>query len=346
MKNEWEFDGRTIPDNAMYWIRAIAVRAVVKNGVSPESVISILGMSRSCIYDWLNRYYDAGLEGLRSKETAGSEPIITANMDKWLRIVVLNSIPADHGYDTVLWTRDILAELLWNKYGINVAGRTVSEHLKEIGLSYQKPVYRAKEQDPDEVEYFVNEKFPRIKNLAVKIDADIAFEDEAGVGMSTHSGRTWGDVGHTPKVLATNKRGGYNVLSTVTAQGVMNYSISDESVDSSRYIKFLKQLIKGREKPLIIIADRASFHKSKEVRNFVRENRKRIRIYFLPKYSPELNPDEHVWRNIKDEKIGKQPIKDKPDLKKRLRSALVSLQRTSDMIISFFHFPETKYALT
>jgi len=346
MKNEWEFDGRTIPDNAMYWIRAIAVRAVVKNGVSPESVISILGMSRSCIYDWLNRYYDAGLEGLRSKEIAGSEPLITAKMDKWLRIVVLNSNPVAYGYDTVLWTRDILSELLRNKYGIDVAGRTVSEHLKEIGLSYQKPVYRAKEQDPDEVEYFVKEKFPRIKNLAAKIDADIAFEDEAGVGMSTHSGRTWGDVGHTPKVLATNKRGGYNVLSTVTAEGVMNYSISDESVDSSRYIKFLKQLIKGREKPLIIIADRASFHKSKEVRSFVRENRKRIRIYFLPKYSPELNPDEHVWRNIKDEKIGKQPIKDKPDLKKRLRSALVSLQRTSDMVISFFHFPETKYAST
>ena len=346
MKNEWEFDGRTIPDDAMYWVRAIAVRAVVKNGVSPESVITTLGMSRSCIYDWLNRYDDAGLEGLRAKDKTGSEPLITMEMDKWLRIVVLNSTPVDHGYDTVLWTRDILAEVLCNKYGIDVAGRTVSEHLKEVGLSYQKPVYRAKEQDPDEVEYFLSEKFPRIKKLAGKMDADIAFEDESGVGMSTHSGRTWGDVGHTPKVLATNKRGGYNILSTVTAQGVMNYSISDGSVDSFRYVKFLKQLIKGRKKPLIIIADRASFHKSKEVRNFVRANRTKIRIYFLPKYSPELNPDEHVWRNIKDEKIGKQPIKDKPDLKKRLRSALVSLQRTKDMVISFFHFPETKYALT
>ena len=294
----------------------------------------------------MNRYDDAGLEGLRAKDKTGSEPLITMEMDKWLRIVVLNSTPVDHGYDTVLWTRDILAEVLCNKYGIDVAGRTVSEHLKEVGLSYQKPVYRAKEQDPDEVEFFLNEKFPRIKKLAVKIDADIAFEDESGVGMSTHAGRTWGDVGHTPKVLATNKRGGYNILSTVTAQGVMNYSISDGSVDSFRYVKFLKQLIKGRKKPLIIIADRASFHKSKEVRNFVRANRTRIRIYFLPKYSPELNPDEHVWRNIKDEKIGKQPIKDKPDLKKRLRSALVSLQRTKDMVISFFHFPETKYALT
>ena len=346
MNNEWEFDGRTIPDDAMYWVRAIAVRAVVKNGISPEAVITTLGMSRSCIYDWLNRYYDAGLEGLQTEKKTGSEPLITTEMDKWLRIVVLNSTPVDHGYDTLLWTRDILSELLWSKYGIEVAGRTVSEHLIQNGLSYQKPVYRAKEQDPDEVEYFINEKFPRIKRLAARINADIAFEDEAGVGMSTHSGCTWGEVGHTPKVLATNKRGGYNVLSTVTAQGVMNYSISEGSIDSFRYIKFLKQLINGRDKPIIIIADRASFHKSKEVRKFVRANRERIRIYFLPKYSPELNPDEHVWRNIKDEKIGKQPIKDKSDLKKRLRSALVSLQRTSDKVISFFHLPETRYALT
>jgi len=283
---------------------------------------------------------------LQTEKKTGSEPLITTEMDKWLRIVVLNSTPVDHGYDTLLWTRDILSELLWNKYGIEVAGRTVSEHLIQNGLSYQKPVYRAKEQDPDEVEYFINEKFPRIKRLAARINADIAFEDEAGVGMSTHSGCTWGEVGHTPKVLATNKRGGYNVLSTVTAQGVMNYSISEGSIDSFRYIKFLKQLINGRDKPIIIIADRASFHKSKEVRKFVRANRKRIRIYFLPKYLPELNPDEHVWRNIKDEKIRKQPIKDKSDLKKRLRSALVSLQRTSDKVISFFHLPETRYALT
>ena len=346
MKDEWDFDGRTIPDEVMYWVRAIAVRAVVKNGFSPELVIAMLGMSHSSIYDWLNRYYDDGLEGLRSKTKIGSEPLITTEMEKWLRIVVLNSTPVDHGYDTLLWTRDILVELLWNQYGIDVAGRTVSDHLNKIGLSYQKPVYRAKEQDPDEVEYFINEKFPRIKRLAARINADIAFEDESGVGMSTHSGSTWGDVGHTPKVLATNKRGGYNILSIVTAQGAMNYSISEGSVDSSRYIKFLKQLISGREKPLIIIADRASFHKSKKVREFVRENRARIRVYFLPKYSPELNPDEHVWRNIKDERIGKQPIKDKPDLKKRLRSALVSLQRKSDKVISFFHFPETRYALS
>jgi transposase len=135
-----------------------------------------------------------------------------------------------------------------------------------------------------------------------------------------------------------------NVLSVVTPKGEMNYSVTEESVNSERYIKFLDGLIHVRERPLILIVDQASFHGSKKFRKWVRAHRGRLRIFFLTKHSPELNPDEQVWNEIKNNTLGKQPIKNKRDLKQRLYSALRSLQRQSERIRSFFQLPDTLYA--
>jgi len=133
-------------------------------------------------------------------------------------------------------------------------------------------------------------------------------------------------------------------LSVVTAQGELKYHVTEQRINSDEYIHFLKQLINGRKRPLITIADRASFHCSRKVRCFIWHHRRRIRIKYLPTYSPQLNPDEHVWEEIKDKGIGRQPVKNKADLKKRVHSALKSLQHRGSRVVSFFHLPETQYA--
>ena len=117
--------------------------------------------------------------------------------------------------------------------------------------------------------------------------ADIAFEDEAGVGVMTRHGRTWGMSGETPVIKASMLRGGYNVLSAVTAEGEMDYSIQDGTVNGERYIGFLGRLIAGRKRPLIVLADHATFHHSKQVRDYVRTHRSQLRVFFLPKRAPE-----------------------------------------------------------
>jgi hypothetical protein len=155
-----------------------------------------------------------------------------------------------------------------------------------------------------EIRYFLEEKFPRIRRLAKNINAEIAFEDETGVGVSTRYGRTWGERGKAPEVPATDQRGKYNVLSTVSAQGILRYSATEENINSQRFIGFLKQLLQGRARSLILLLDRASFHGSKLVRDFVRAHRTQIRIYFLPRHAPEYNPDEQVWGEIKVNRIG------------------------------------------
>ena len=344
MNEEWLVDGRKIPDEVMGYIRKIAVQAVRENGQSPEVVAKVLNFNRSCIYEWLRRYDQGGYEALESGKPPGAKPLITREMEGWLEETVLSSTPVEHGYDTNLWTRDILAEMLKKEFGVSVSGLSVSLHLRKRGLSYQKPSYRDLARDEREVEHFVNDTFPRIQRLAGKMGADIGFEDEAGIGLMKRSGRTWGRAGSTPVVQVVMQRGGYNVLSIVTPKGEMNYSVTEESVNSERYIEFLDGLIHQRQRPLILIVDQAPFHGSQKLRAWVRAHRTRLRIFFLPKCSPELNPDEQVWNEVKNNQIGKQPIKNKRDLKQRLYSALRSLQRQSERIRSFFQLPDTLYA--
>lgn len=346
MNEEWLLDGRKIPDEVMGYLRKMAVYAVRELGQSAEVVIQVFNMNRSCIYRWLKQYDEGGYGALESRLPPGAPLVITPDMDEWLRRTVLERTPMEFGYDTNLWDCGILVELLDKQFGITVAACTVDLHLKKLKLSYQKPDYEDIHRDPHETEVFLKEKFPRIQRLAAKMGADIGFEDEAGVGIMTRSGRTWGERGKPPVVRVCMTRGGFNVLSMVTAKGEMKYSVRNQSIDSKQYIKFLQQLLKKRRRPLILLVDRASFHGSKEVREFVGAHRQQLRVFFLPRRSPKLNPDEQVWNEIKHRRIGKQPVKNKEDLKKRLYSSLASLQEHTSRILSFFRLPDTQYAAT
>ena len=344
MNAEWLSDARKIPDEVMNYLRRIAVSAVEEKHFSPETIAHVFGISRSSIYDWLRWYREQGEEALDSRSAPGASPIITAEMDKWLRGTVLNSTPVDHGYDTLLWTCPILVELLNRHHGIYITPASVAFHLHRLGLSCQAPCYKSRDQDAAQVDAFLDKEFPEIQKVAQEMGADIGFEDEAGVGVRTRAGRTWGEVGHPPQVVVSDRREGCNVLSIVTAEGELQYSLEDKHINGKRYIEFLQQIMDERERPLIVIADRASFHTSAEVQKFVRENCQRIRMYFFPPYSPELNPDEQVWNEIKHRQIGRQPVKNKTDLKRRLYMALKKLKQRTDKVRSFFQLPNTKYA--
>lgn len=344
MNLEWLEDGRGIPDEVMFYIRVMAVNAVRILGQSPEVIVKAFNFSRACIYRWLRQYDEGGFMALQSEQAPGAAPLITEDIDGWLKQTVLTATPVDFGYDTHLWTGRILAELVAAQFGVSVSDSAIRWHLKKLGFSPQIPEYQDRERDEREIERFLNVKFPKIQRLADKRGADIGFQDESGVGVMTRSGRTWGLRGHTPVVKVSMKRGGYNVLSVVTAQGTLRYSVKEGPIDSSAFIEFLKQLIGHRRRTFILLVDHATFHGSKAVRDFVRAHRRQLRIFFLPRRAPELNPDEQVWGEVKHNHIGKQPISNKRDLKKRLRSALSALQKNTRRIISFFHLPDTRYA--
>lgn len=346
MNDEWLHDARKIPDDVMTYIRKIAVRSVVERRFSPDAVAHVLGISRTAVYEWVRWYKQGGYDALETRTAPGSEPRITPDLDIWLQEVVLHGSPQTYGYDTDLWTCQMLSEILRKEFGVTVLASTLDAHLIRLGLSYQKPRYVAREQEPAEIEYFLTVKFPKIQKLAQKLGAEIAFEDEAGVDVTEHAGRTWGLVGRAPVVHTSGQRARVNAFSLVTRDGLLQYEVTEAMVNSDACIDFLASVIKDRPRPIIVLLDHARFHNSRSVRAFVRQHRTRIRVFFLPRYSPEYNPAEQVWQDVKENKIGRQPVYSKADLKTKLQSALKTLASDTSRVMSFFRLSTTSYALT
>ena len=174
----------------MLYIRIMAVHAVRKRGQSPEEVIRVFNFNRHCIYDWLKQFDEGGYPALESISAPVAEPLVTNELDEWLKQTVTNMTPVDFEYDTNLWTCNILVELLKKKFDVTVSESTVRLHLNKLGFSSQKPTYQDWDRDDREIEFFLDKKFPSIHKLANKMGADIGFEDESGIGIMTRYGKT------------------------------------------------------------------------------------------------------------------------------------------------------------
>jgi len=175
------------------------------------------------------------------------------------------------------------------------------------------------------------------------LGADIGFADESWIQGNTRSGRTWGLIGHPPEIKVSDDRSGFHMLSMVTATGELTFEVTTEKLVSAVFIEFLKQVLEGRERPLIVIADNASYHTSKEVKAFLETHRQQIRLFFFPPHSPELNPDEQVWNEIKNGHLEKEPIKNRADFRQYVYSALIKLKEFKERVKSFFGLPDTQY---
>ena len=99
-----------------------------------------------------------------------------------------------------------------------------------------------------------------------------------------------------------------------------------------------------RRRPVTLILDGSSVHKSKSVKTYVDSLKGKLKLYFLPPYSPDLNPDELVWNHLKNHGVNRSKIEDKASFQKMVRAHLRSLLNKPEKIAGFFFKDSTKYA--
>lgn len=337
-----ETDGRKLKHDVLEALRMRAVRRI-EEGESPEVVVKALGMNRRTVYRWIALYREGGTEALKARPLCGRPLKLNGAKLRWIYRTVVTKNPLQLRFPFALWTREMVKELVERKYGIRLSVVSVGRLLKKLGLSCQKPLMRAFQQDPVVVEQWIEKEYPQIKRLARREKAEIYFEDEAGIRSDHHAGTTWGVKGRTPVVRTTGARFSMNMISAITSKGAMRFMTYTGKMKAPLFCEFLKRLIHNAPGKIFLILDGHPVHRSSRVKKFVETTKGKLRLFSLPPYSPELNPDELVWNNVKG-KIGRSSIKGPDDFQEKVRHYLKSLQRNPEKIRNFFNEPNLRYA--
>jgi transposase len=215
--------GHRVAKKALYDIRLNVVRAIEK-GLHPEDVALAHGCGRSTVYAWWRTYEQHGEDGLSPKQVPGPAGKLTERQVAELYNMVVGKDPRQLQFDFALWTRAMVQELVRSRFGIDMTLQGIGKLLRRIGLSPQRPLVRAYEQDPERVRRWKEEEYPAIRAEAEAVGAQIFFCDEAGVRTDHHSGRTWAEVGCTPIVLGTGNRKSLNMISAVSPTGKLHFA--------------------------------------------------------------------------------------------------------------------------
>jgi transposase len=238
----------------------------------------------------------------------------------------------------------MIAKLIVKRCGVRLSLASVGRLLAQLGLTCQKPLWRAYQQDGSRVEQWLKSEYPRIRALAKREKAEIYFEDESGVRSDFHSGSTWAARGQTPVVRVTGQRFSLNMISAISPRGALRFMVVKGGVGAQVFIQFLKRLMHGQRRPVFLIVDGHPAHRSKLVKAYIESLAGKLRLFFLPPYSPELNPDELVWNDVKNNVVGRSRHDGPEDLRRAVLGRLRFLQKRPDRVRSFFQAPETRYA--
>jgi len=338
-----KIDGRKLSHAKLEEIRFKAVKAV-QGGQVPTIVAREMGLYSNRIFVWLATYRAGGWDALRARKGTGRPKRLTGRQIQWVYNTVTMKNPLQLKLPFALWTRSQIRTVVYRQFRIRLSLSSIGRLLAQLGLTCQKPLFRAYQQNPSLVEQWLKKEYPRIRAMAKREGAQIFFEDESGVRSDFHSGTTWALRGKTPVVRVTGQRFSLNMISAISPKGSLRFMVVRGGVGARVFIEFLKRLMQGRRRAAFLIVDGHPAHRSKSVRSYLDSLSGTLKLFFLPPYSPELNPDEFVWNDVKNNGVGRTLVHGPRDLHRAVVGRLRYLQKSPEIVRSFFQAPDTRYA--
>jgi transposase len=346
-----KIDGRALSASALEERRRIIIRMKM-NGYTEKQIMDATGCSKQVVYKlwamWTVCKNDKQRAEVLTVKTRGvklgEQRTLTPKQEASIQKTIIDKYPDQLHFDFALWTREAVRELIMKKCNIAMPIRTVGEYLKRWGYTPQKPVKFAYERNDAEVKEWLEKTYPAIKKRAKKEGATIFWGDEATVKAEDVRGRGYAPRGKTPVVIRTKKRENIGMVSAITSQGKVMWKLYEGSVNGERFVEFAKHLIKYRRTKVFLIVDKSTTHTGKAAKDWVAANKSRIELFYLPSYSPDLNPDEHINADVKYGVGSKHPKRNKEELRKAVEEHLQLLNISPERIMRYFLDPVISYA--
>ena len=337
-------DGRTLDHATLEEFRRLALRRV-REGEKPADVVKSLGMNRTSIYRWLKAASGRGKgeRALASRPATGRPTKLSAVQQRQVFRWINGRDPRQYGLDFGLWTRQIAATLIEQKFGVTLGLTAVGRLLARLGLTPQKPLQRAYQRDPAAIERWQRDTYPGIAAAARQSGAEIYFWDESGFRADTVHGKTWARKGQTPVVQRPGRRQSISAASAVNAKGGFWFATYEGALTAELFIELLKAMMRGRKQSLHLVVDGLPAHKKANVREYIASTKGRLSMHVLPGYTPDLNPDELVWSHVKRTGVARNPLRAGEKLGLRVEQQLHSVQKNRRLVRSFFEAPSVAY---
>lgn len=329
-------DGRSFSREVMEHqrFRALELR---KKGWSVQDVADSYGVHRGSVSRWLTKHKRNGVDALRRRKAVGAKRKLT-NKEQVKLLEMMRCSAMDFGFVTPLWDCARVRLLVLKQFGKKIDQSNIWRLLRAWKLTPQVPQKQAFQQDKTLVDKWLRKEWPMIKSQARRWQAIIYFQDEAGVSLIPALGRTWAPRGETPTILVTGTKGGLSVTSAVSPAGRLLFRIEKEKVNGERHVEFLNQICQHHpNRKIIVIEDRAPIHRAVCVRDFVQKHKRRFALYYLPSYSPELNPDEKTWAHLKTKELKAHQAATKTQLREIVMAKMRSIQHRPNLVKSFFN---------
>lgn len=341
-----KIDARKLKTEAQQLIRNQVIR-LRKSGKTYKEISEIVGIQTSTACQLYKAYEKGGRNAIKIKKRGrpkGSCRTLNSEQEKRLRNAIVDNTPDQLKFPFALWTRGAVQQLVSQLFSIKMPIRTVGEYLRRWGFTPQKPLRRAYEQNPKLVEKWLDEQYPAIAAKAKKQGAEIHWGDETGLCSDSQHGRSYAPRGKTPAIRLNAKKERINLISSITNQGKVRFMIYNCTMNSQTFIKFCQRLIKDSDKKVFLILDNLRVHHSHVVKDWVKDNQESIELFFLPSYSPELNPDEYLNCDLKAGVHSGAPARSKSQLKSKALSHLRMLQKMPARVAKYFKHPKIAYA--
>jgi transposase len=339
-------DARRLSPAAQEALRRRAVAAIEEGHMTQAQAAKTFGVARKTVWLWMKAYRRGGEAALAARKRGPKRP--RAKLLGWQAATVCNIIRDRHPEQIklpfALWTADAVRRLIARRFGVKLSARSVRRYLKRWGFTPQKPARAAYERDPEAVRRWLEEQYPRIHSRARGAGGRIYWADEMGVRSDHQAGRSYAPRGRTPTRPGTGRRFGANLLSALTNRGELAFMIFKGRFCSKVMLRFLRRLVRHCPRKVFLIVDRHPVHRSRAVRSWVEAHSDSIEMFFLPSYSPQLNPDEMVNQDVKANAVGRRRPRTQSQMIRTIRRYLERRRRDVELVKRYFHAQSVRYA--
>lgn len=331
----------------LYALRKQVVRLHLK-GLPVMQIVAMTGLSWPGVRAALNRYEVGGMAALKPAvrgKKPGTGRILTAEQEQAVRQIICDKRPEQLKMEFALWNRAAVMQLIEREYGIKLHVRSVGKYLARWGFTPQKPIKKAYEQRPEAVRKWLDEEYPAIAERAKAEGGEVHWGDETALVNTDVRGRSYAPAGQTPVAYTVGgTRQKLSMIATVTNQGKARWMIIDDAFNADRLIEFMAGLIKDAGRKVFLILDNLRVHHSKPVKAWVEQHKDQIEVFYLPSYSPELNPEERLNADLKQAIGTKVPVRTKAKLKTAASEHMAALEQSPERVMAFFRDPKVRYA--